>query len=367
MDDARWMQSALALARRAVGRTWPNPAVGCVIVRDGRVLGRATTAIGGRPHAETEALRQAEPHGTNGATAYVTLEPCAHHGKTPPCTAALIQAGIKRVVCALEDPDPRVAGRGIIALKGAGIDVDLGLMAQTARDINAGFLTRVERGRPHFVLKLACSLDGRIATKTGESRWITGPLARRRVHLMRAMADAVLIGGGTARADNPMLDVRNLGLQSRQPVRVVADGGLSIQLTSRLVETIEQQPLWILHRSDAPRDRARALRDLGATLIEVEDQNGILSMPDAARRLAEQGLTHVLCEGGGRIAASLLKDRLVDQLAVFSAGKVLGSDGYPAVQAFGLESLSDAPNFDLNHVERIGQDTLSWWQPRKNG
>lgn len=360
MNDARWMKSALVLARRAVGRTWPNPAVGCILVRDGRIVGRGVTAPGGRPHAEPTALTQAGPLAA-GATAYVTLEPCAHHGKTPPCTDALIAAGIARAVVAIEDPDPRVSGRGITALKNAGIAVRLGIEAEAARAVNAGFLSRIERGRPHILLKLAASLDGRIATRTGESRWITGSAARRYVHAIRARSDAVLIGAGTARADDPMLDVRGLGLGARKPVRVVADGSLSIPLTGRLVQTARDRPLWVLHRPDAPPDRADALRNAGAILLPVPAPDGLLDMSAALTDLAERGLTNILCEGGGRIAASLLARGLVDKLAVFSAGKIIGGDGTPAVQPFGLETLLQAPEFSLIRSQTVGTDTVAWW------
>jgi len=362
MSDARWMTSALALARRALGQTWPNPAVGCVIVNDGRVIGRGVTAPGGRPHAEPQALAQAAKSGVAGATAYVTLEPCAHHGKTPPCTDALIKAGIARVFCAMEDPDPRVSGRGIKALQDAGIEVHVGLHHEEARAVNAGFLSRIERGRPKITLKLAVSTDGRIATRTGESRWITGPAARRRVHLMRARCDAVLVGSGTARIDDPMLDVRDVGLADRKPVRAVADSSLSIPLTGRLAATAKNHPLWILHRADAPKDRAKALSDLGATPIEVADTDGMLSIGGAVRELATRGITRVLCEGGGRIAASLLSDNLVDEMAIFTAGKTLGGDGLPVVHGFGLEHLAEAPRFTLSGVSAVGADTLTWWQ-----
>lgn len=372
MDDRRWMQSALALARRSLGRTWPNPAVGTIVVKDERVLGRGATAPGGRPHAETIALAQArERYGDEalrGATAYVSLEPCAHHGRTPPCVDALIEAGIRHVVCPMIDPDPRVSGRGVEALRAAGVDVRLGVLPGAAEQVNVGFISRLQRGRPHVLLKLAATLDGRIATPTGESRWITGPAARRRVHLMRASHDAVLIGAGTARSDDPMLDVRDLGLAGRAPVRVLADGALSVPLTGRLVRTAHDQPLWVLHREGADSERRAALADLGAVPIEVgTDSNSALSMPAAMTLLAERGITRLLCEGGGRLAASLLAEGLVDQIALFTAGKAAGGDGVPAVQSIGLERLSEAPAFELDRVERVGDDVLSWWRTARTG
>lgn len=364
MSDARWMTSALALARRAVGQTAPNPAVGAILVRDGIVLGRGVTAPGGRPHAETQALEQARQRFGNstGATLFVTLEPCAHHGRTPPCADAVIAAGVARVVCPIGDPDPRVAGRGFARLRDAGIRVDTGLMADQARAINAGFLSRIERDRPQVLLKLATTLDGRIATRTGESRWITGPAARRQVHLMRAQSDAILIGAGTARTDDPMLDVRDIGLAHQAPLRIVVDGSLSLDLSSRLVRSARDLPLWLLHRSAVDTTRRDALAALGVQLCAVPDIQG---RPDLAACLAilarDLGITRLMCEGGGRIAASLLSGDLVDEIALFQAGKMIGGDGTPSVQGFGLERLGAAPQFSLDRVQSVGPDTVSHW------
>ncbi len=365
--DARWMHMALTLATRSLGRVAPNPAVGAILVQGGRVLGRGATADGGRPHAEAVALDQARARygrqALTGATAYVTLEPCAHHGQTPPCAEALAAAGIARLVCPLEDPDERVSGRGFAALAAAGIAVETGLMAAEARRLNAGFLSVVERRRPHLTLKLAATLDGRIATRVGESRWITGEAARTRVHLMRAKADAVLIGAGTARADDPMLDVRGLGPRAARPVRVVADGGLSLPLTGRLATSAREIPVRVLHRPGAPVERRAALIGLGVETVEVAARDdGLLDMAAALRRLAEGGVTRVLCEGGGRLGAALLAGGLVDEIALFTAGKAIGGDGVPGVGAFGLDRLAEAPGFELESVEPVGADVLSLWR-----
>ena len=242
--DRRFMNAALALGRRGLGQVWPRPSVGCVLVKDGRIVGRGRTQVKGT-HAEVMALRQAGA-AARGSTAYVTLEPCAHHGRTPPCAQALTEAGIARCVVAIEDPDSRVNGAGVTILRAAGILVEIGLCARQAKDDQAGFLLNIRQKRPFLTLKLAMSLDGRIATASGESRWITGPQARSVVHSYRANHDAVLIGGGTARADNPELTVRGMG-NVQQPVRVVASRYLDLPTGSKLSETAKDSPVWLLH------------------------------------------------------------------------------------------------------------------------
>lgn len=362
-NDRRHMRHALGLARRALGRVWPNPAVGCVLVREGRIVGRARTADGGRPHAETEALAMAG-NAAKGATAYVTLEPCAHHGQTPPCADALITAGIARAVIATADPDPRVHGQGAARLRAAGIAVTTGVLDAEARALNAGFLSRVTRGRPHLTLKLALSLDGRIATASGESRWITGPEARRRVHAMRAAHDAVLVGGGTARADDPSLTVRGLGAD-RQPVRIVATRTLNLPFPSRLADTLNEAPLWIAHGA-AQTEPANIHRwdDAGARRLAIATRGGHLDPADLLRVLGDQGLTRVFCEGGGTFAASLLGAGLVDDLIVFSAGLAIGAEGQPGLGVMGLSALADAPRFDLLRSQTVGPDMMSVWRAR---
>tara|TARA_R110002073_G_scaffold4803_19_gene30558 strand:+ start:2746 stop:3906 length:1161 start_codon:yes stop_codon:yes gene_type:complete len=359
-QDQRFMRLALALGARGLGTVWPNPAVGCVIVRDGVIAGRGWTQPGGRPHAEAIALAQAGERAA-GATAYVSLEPCAHYGKTPPCAEALVQAGIGRVVSALTDPDPRVAGRGHARLRAAGIELLEGIEAQTARQANAGFLSRVQRGRPLLTLKLAMTLDARIATATGQSRWITGPQARRRVHLMRATHDAVLIGAGTARADNPDLSVRDLGI-ARQPVRIVADARLGLSPDSRLGRSLDLAPVWLLHGPQAPVDAQEMWAELGATLIPCAlDPMGRLDMRDALARLSARGLTRVLCEGGGGLAASLVRDDLVDDLSVFSAGHLFGADGTAGLAALGVTGI-EPHRWHLHGAQAIGQDLMHVWR-----
>jgi diaminohydroxyphosphoribosylaminopyrimidine deaminase / 5-amino-6-(5-phosphoribosylamino)uracil reductase len=358
--DERFMALALSLGRRGQGRVWPNPAVGCVIVRNGRIVGRGWTQPGGRPHAETEALAQAGAL-AQGATAYVTLEPCAHHGETPPCARALIDSGIARVVAPLEDSDPRVAGQGFEMLRLHGIEVTFGVLSgQAARD-HAGFFLKTEQGRPMVTLKLASSFDGRIATGTGQSKWITGADARRAVHAMRARHDAVMIGGGTARADDPSLTVRDLGV-AHQPVRVVISRHLDLPLMGQLARTAKNVPVWLCHGTGADHERLRAWEGLGATLIPCAVQGVQLDAADVLQQLGRAGLTRVFCEGGSALAASLLAHDLVDELIGYTAGIGIGAEGLPAIGALGLNRLEEAPRFDLVETHALGDDVMHRWQ-----
>jgi diaminohydroxyphosphoribosylaminopyrimidine deaminase/5-amino-6-(5-phosphoribosylamino)uracil reductase len=360
--DAGFMRVAIGLGARALGRVWPNPAVGCVIVAPGgEVVGRGWTHDGGRPHAEAVALAQAGER-ARGATAYATLEPCAHVGRAGPCSEALIAAGVARVVVPIEDPDPRVDGQGLAALRAAGIAVEVGCLAEEAATLNRGFLNRITAGLPMLTLKLATSLDGRIATARGESRWITGPRARAEVHLMRARADAVLVGAATARDDDPKLNVRGLGLDDAHPVRVVVTGSLALPRSSYLGQTAREVPLWLCHHAEAEEGRRTAWAEMGADLIEVPfAPDGQLDLAVMLRTLGERGLTRVLCEGGGRLAGALLEAGLVDEMICYTAGIVLGAEGVPGVGAIGLESLALAPRYQLGDVERIGPDTRARW------
>ncbi len=357
--DARHMAHALALGRRGLGTTWPNPAVGCVIVQGPRVVGRGWTQPGGRPHAEVVALAQAGA-AARGATAYVTLEPCAHHGQTPPCADALIAAGVARVVVALGDPDARVNGQGLARLRAAGIEVTEAVGARQARADQAGFLARVTRGRPGVTLKLATSFDGRIATATGESRWITGPEARRMVHALRLRHDAVMVGAGTVRADDPSLTVRDIGAR-RQPVRVVLSRHLDLPLDSRLAGSAGDVPLWLLHGDRADRARVAAWQDTGAHCVPVPVRQAAIDLEKALEILGKQGITRVFCEGGGSLAAALIGHDLVDELVGFTAGLALGAEGRPALAAMGIGGLAEAPRFRLVETRDVGGDVLHRW------
>ena len=352
------MRAALSLARRGNGRTWPNPSVGCVIVKDGRVVGRATTAQGGRPHAEPQALAMAGD-AARGATAYVTLEPCCFHGRTPPCTDALVAAGVARVVVGVRDPDPRVNGAGLARLRSAGIEVVEGVLEDEAADVVAGFVTRVQRGRPLVTLKLASTLDGRIATRTGESQWITGEPARRMAHALRGRHDAIMVGVGTVLADNPDLTCRIPGFKPLPMVRVVADSHLRLPLTSRLVATAAAAPTWVLCRGGVDPRRVSALESAGVVVVQVGDSPAGIDLAAGLRALAERGITRLLAEGGAQIAAALLRADLVDRLAWFHAPSVMGGDGWPAAQAFGVEALAQMPRFRSTGARPVGADLLS--------
>lgn len=353
------MSLALSLGRRGQGRTAPNPAVGCVIVQAGRIVGRGWTQNGGRPHAETEALRQAGSL-ARGATAYVTLEPCAHHGRTPPCADALVQAGIGRAVVATQDSDARVNGAGLAILRNAGIAVSTGVCEAEAQADHAGFFLRTEQGRPFVTLKLASSFDGRIATGTGESQWITCPEARRMVHGMRSRHDAVMVGGGTARHDDPSLTVRGFG-DVPQPARVVVSRRLDLPLMSILARTARDIPLVLCHGRDADPMLQNTWRDLGATLLPCSAQGSQLDPHDVLRQLGAHGLTRVFCEGGSALAASLIEADLVDQLVGFTAGLAIGAEGLPNIGALGLGVLADAPRFKLVSASRVGADICHVW------
>jgi diaminohydroxyphosphoribosylaminopyrimidine deaminase/5-amino-6-(5-phosphoribosylamino)uracil reductase len=355
------MRAALALARRSLGRTWPNPAVGCVIVRDGHVIARGRTQDGGRPHAEVDALKQAGDL-ARGATVYVTLEPCSHHGRSPPCADALVTAGVARVVSALEDPNPQVNGQGHARLRAAGIAVEVGEGAAEAADLNAGFLLRIREGRPLVHLKLATSLDGRVATASGESQWITGPAARAWGHRLRATHDAILVGANTVTKDDPDLTCRLPGLAAYSPVRIVLDSQARLSPASRLAATARAHPVWLLCTPAAPTDRRAALAACGVEIIEVaDDPMGRVDIAAATLALGARGMTRLLVEGGGEVAAAFLKAGQVDRLSLFHGGVALGGDSRSAVGPLALDRLGSAPRFALAATRSVGGDTLETW------
>jgi diaminohydroxyphosphoribosylaminopyrimidine deaminase / 5-amino-6-(5-phosphoribosylamino)uracil reductase len=357
--DRRAMLAALSLARRGLGTVWPNPAVGCVLVNGGRVVGRGWTQPSGRPHGETEALHRAG-QAARGATAYVSLEPCCHWGRTPPCADALIDAGVRRVVVALEDPDPRVAGEGLRRLRAADLEVETGLCAAEAAELNVGFFCRLRLGRPLVTLKLATSVDGRIATRHGESQWITGPPARERAHWLRAAHDAIMVGTGTVLADDPQLTCRLPGLGHRSPVRVVIDRSLRIPPSKRIIAEAREVPTWIMTSPSADRARRQTMCASGVTLIDVApESDGTIGLAAALAALGERGVTRLLVEGGGRLAAALMRARLIDRLVWVHAPLLIGDDGIPAIAALGLDVLSAAPRFERLSTEAVGGDMLT--------
>ena len=365
-DDLSHMRAALALARRGLGTTWPNPSVGCVIVRDGQVVGRGWTQPGGRPHAETEALARAGA-AARGATAFVTLEPCSHWGRTPPCCDALIAAGVARVVAAAGDPDPRVDGRGLRRLREAGIAVEQGLLEAEARAVIAGFVRRITRGLPLVTLKLATTLDGRIATAAGESRWITGSAARRAAHALRATHDAILIGSGTALADDPDLTCRIPGMARVPLPRVVADTRLRTPLASRLVRTARVVPTWIATRTGQGPSALAPFLEAGVEILPVPAQRGGLDLTALLGALAQRGVTRVLAEGGAGLAAGLLRAGLVQRVAWFHAPGIMGGDGLPAVRPLPLQSLSAMPRFRRTAGRAVGEDWLTEFECEDTG
>lgn len=359
--DRDYMALACTLGRRGLGRVWPNPAVGCVLVRpdlgeDGRVVGRGWTQPGGRPHAETEALARAG-EAARGATAYVSFEPCSHHGRTPPCADALVAAGIARLVVPGEDPDSRVSGQGIARLREAGIAVTEGVDADEAMAVNLGFITRIRLGRPMVTLKLASTIDGRIATQTGESQWITGAAARAQAHGLRARHDGIMVGVTTALSDDPMLTCRLPGMADRSPVRIVVDSRLRLPLTAALVATAAEAPTWLITLHGNEPARLAALRDADVVVIEVpESETGIVDLAATLHALGERGLTRVLAEGGSRLAASLLQAGAVDRLEWFRAPALMGGDGQAAVEAYGVDRLDRMAGFVRVAERRTGPD-----------
>jgi diaminohydroxyphosphoribosylaminopyrimidine deaminase / 5-amino-6-(5-phosphoribosylamino)uracil reductase len=361
--DTAFMKTALILAGRGLGMVAPNPAVGCVIVSpDGNVVGRGWTQAGGRPHAETESLGRAGDK-AQGGTAYVTLEPCDHQGQTPACSKAIIKAGIKRVVIACGDPDTRVAGKGVKRLREAGVDVTEGLLEAEARSLNAGFMMRLAKGRPLFTLKAATSLDGRIATRTGHSQWITGAEARAAGHRLRARHDAIMIGIGTALADAPQLTCRLPGMDTYSPRRIVADSSLQLPLSSPLVETAKELETIIMTVPGGNIGKIKDLKKKGVKVVEVpHSSSGHPSAVAMAEALGGQGLTRVLIEGGGKLAGSFMQAGLIDRVAWFHAPKIIGGDGVSSVAAFGVENLSDSPPYTRTGVTCWGEDVLETYE-----
>jgi diaminohydroxyphosphoribosylaminopyrimidine deaminase/5-amino-6-(5-phosphoribosylamino)uracil reductase len=375
--DLEHMRAALALARRGLGRVWPNPAVGCVLVRDGGIVGRGWTQPGGRPHAEAEALRRAGAR-ARGATAYVTLEPCAHAGRGPACAPALARAGVARAVIATTDSDPRTRGHGLTELRAAHMDFRLGLCESEARGLTRGFFSRLKTGRPVVTLKVASSLDGRISAGPGDGRWITGAAARARGHLLRASHDAILVGSGTVIADDPDLTCRLPGMADRSPVRVVFDGRLRTPPSSRLAATARGVPTWVVTVPDADAARRARLEAAGVDVLEAEaGPTGSPGAGAALALLAARGITRVLVEGGGALAASLLAAGVVDRLVWFRAPIVIGAEGVAAAAKLVVigggsaaaagphapDGISNSSRFWRLDIVPVGDDVMETYKP----
>ena len=358
------MDLALALGRRGQGRTWPNPAVGAVIVNDGVIVGRGWTQPGGRPHAEPEALARAGG-AARGATLYVTLEPCSHHGKSPPCADAIIAAGISRVVSAIEDPNPEVGGQGHARLRAAGIKVDVGLCAIEAARDHAGHFLRVREKRPFVILKLAVSADDKIAAAGHRTVTITGEAAKARVHLLRAQSDAILVGIGTVLADEPLLTVRLPGLEAQSPVRVVLDRALRIPGTSRLVHSARSHPLWVMTSDMSEAPAAMKLGAAGAQVIRVATAKSPpsgLDLKAVLNALSERGITRLMVEGGAKVASSFITSGFVDEVWLLRGSENIGADGIGALDAQPLSVITQSPHWRPRATEHMDKDTLTIYE-----
>jgi diaminohydroxyphosphoribosylaminopyrimidine deaminase/5-amino-6-(5-phosphoribosylamino)uracil reductase len=359
--DQRFMALALALGRRGLGRTWPNPAVGAVIVKDGVIVGRGWTQPGGRPHAEVEALQRAG-EAARGATLYVTLEPCSHHGKSPPCADAVISAGIGRVVSAVEDPNPEVAGQGHVRLRAAGIVMEVGLGAADAARGHAGHFRRVSDKRPHVILKLAVSSDDRIAAAGHRPVAITGDATRSRMHLLRGQCDAILVGIGTVLADDPLLTTRLPGMEAQSPVRVVLDRALRIPGSSRLVHSARETPLWVMTSNVSEAPAAMKLGAAGAQVIRVAAAPPGLDLQAVLHALAEKGITRLLVEGGSRVASSFVAADVVDEAWLLRGPGAIGAGGVAALDALPLSAITQSPQFKVHASESLQDDTLTIYE-----
>jgi diaminohydroxyphosphoribosylaminopyrimidine deaminase/5-amino-6-(5-phosphoribosylamino)uracil reductase len=358
--DLRFMQLALSLGRRGLGRTAPNPAVGAVVVKDGVIVGRGWTQPGGRPHAETEALKRAGKE-AKGATLYVTLEPCSHQGKTPPCVDAIIRSGIARVVSALEDPNPEVAGQGYAKLRERGIAVEAGLEAAAAARQHAGHIRRMRDGRPQVLLKLAASADGKAGLPGRKPAGITGEAARARVHQMRAENDAILVGIGTVLSDDPHLTCRLPGMMEWSPVRVILDAKLRIPLATSIVGTARETPTWVFTTPNASPVAEDILKAKGVEVFRVDGKDGRLDLAAVLTALAGRGITRLMVEGGPTIAAVFIKADLVDEAALFRSPNPLGQ-GIDLLEGLPLTALTKSPKLKPVASEAVGGDTLETFE-----
>lgn len=351
------MREAIRLAKKGVGKTSPNPAVGSVIAKGSRIVAKGWHRKAGLPHAEIEALRDSG-RAARGSTLYVTLEPCCHFGRTPPCTDAIIASGIRKVIVGAPDPNPKVSGKGVAALRAAGIEVVEGVLSDECSGLNEHYNKYITTGLPFVTLKLASSLDGRIAAPNGESKWITGIESRKLVHRMRAANDAVMVGMQTALKDDPELNVRLV--RGKSPVKVVLDSTLKLPATAKVFNGVKEgrSRLMIFTSADVGGKRLKKVADAGAVAVKVPSNGNGLSLKKVLKELAARGITGVLVEGGGLLAASLLKEGLVDRLVVFYGPMVLGADSLASIAPLGLKGLKSAPRFKDIRVKKAGDDIL---------
>ena len=361
-SDAQHMAQAIVLARRGLGRTWPNPSVGAIVVRaSGEIVGRGWTAPGGRPHAEAIALAQAGTN-TKGSTIYVTLEPCAHEGRGPACADIIIAAKPKRVVVGLRDPDPRTAGQGIERMRGAGVEVEDGVLAEEATVVALGHLMRVTRERPAVTLKLAVGSDGLVPRGDGEPVWVTGPEARAHGHLLRARSDAILVGRGTVAADDPTLTCRLPGMSSRSPVRVVLDSRLRTRPEAKLFED-SKAPVWLICAEGEDHTGAGALKERGADIVPVPTSaDGLISLQKTLEVLAGLGITRVLIEGGPTVARAFLDADLVDEAVIYQGPEPADAEALTPFAGDGLDRLTENSHFTNIATRSFGADRMSWWR-----
>lgn len=353
--DEKYLRLACRLAERAYGRTSPNPPVGAVLVRAGKIVGTGYHRFAGGDHAEIAALRRAGAR-ARGATLYITLEPCSHHGRTPPCTGALIRAGIKEVVCGVRDPNPLVAGRGLRRLARAGIRVRTGVLEQRCRLLIEAFAKYITRQVPFVVLKLAATLDGRIAAASGDARWISGERSRKEVHRLRNRVDAVVVGVGTVIADDPLLTCRIAG--GRNPWRIVLDSRLRLPLSAKIVRLADAQKTIIAAGAAAPSAKLRALESLGVEVWRLPLRGERISWRPLLKKLARRDIVSVLIEGGARTAASALAEKIVDKFVFFYAPKILGGDGMPMISGLGFRRVKNALPARELHLHRSGEDLV---------
>ena len=358
MNDHKYMQQALDLAAKGRGRTSPNPMVGAMVVKDGRVMGRGYHQRAGSPHAEVNAIDDAGDR-TRGATIYVTLEPCNHFGRTPPCTRKIIDAGIRRVVVAMTDPNPDVQGGGTETLRGQGLDVTTGICEKEARTLNEGFITWVTTGKPFVIVKCAATLDGRMATRTGDSRWVTGPASRRFVHRIRHGVDGIMVGVETVKKDDPSLTTRLEGETGSDPTRIILDTRLSIPLTAKMLHQTSHAPTWVVCGTDASTDRRTALEKTGARVITASLKAGRIDLSALMKQLGAMGITSLLIEGGGTVIGSAFAADIADKICFFYAPKILGGDdGVPICRGAGPESMKQSISIHDLSVFRFDADVM---------